>query len=126
MKPASGRRQSADEDKRSGVPSPRLPRYGRPELVVVVLGVMYPSILPQLVEADTLLDLIPIPPRLRGGRQREDVVFYDPLSSVGDGEDVPQAAKYGRNSKGEGQVNRMEAQKAVARDLALLSIRKRR
>jgi hypothetical protein len=117
---------SADENKPCPLPSSGPPRHFQSESVVVVLGVMYPSVvLPQLVEANTHLDLVPLPPGLSTRRQSVDVIFYDPLSSSRNGDEVPQAAKYRRNSKGDGLVNRTEAQKAVARDLALLSLKTR-
>jgi hypothetical protein len=67
--------------------------------VVVVLGVTYPRVLPQLVEADTHLDLVPLPPGLVLGRKSVDVIFYDPLSSSRNGEEVPQVPKYRRNAR---------------------------
>lgn len=118
MKSLTERRQCADEDKRSPLPNPGSPQHFQSESVVVVLGVMYPSALPQLVKANTHLDLIPLPPDSVTGRQSVDVVFYDPLSSSKNGEEVPQTAKYERSSKGDGHVHRTEAQKTVARDLA--------
>ena len=125
MKPITERRQCADRHNTLPLPTPGSPRHFQSESALVVLGVMYPSALPQLVEADAHLDRIGRPPGLVG-RQSVDVVFYDPLSSKRKGEEVPQAAKYGRNTKCDGNVNRTEAQKAVARDLASLSIGKRR
>lgn len=125
MKPLTKGRQCADEDKRSPLPSIGSPQHFQPESVVVVLGVMYPSVFPQLVESNTHPDLVPLPPGLIAGRQSMDVVFYDPLSSSRNGDEVPRAARYRRNFKGDGHVNRTEAQKAVARDLALLSLGKR-
>jgi hypothetical protein len=95
------------------------------ESVMVVLGVLYPSVLPQHVAASTHLDLVLLPPALTVGRQSMDVVFYDPLSSSWNGDEVPLAAKYRRKSKGDGYANRTQAQNAVARDLALLRLGKR-
>jgi hypothetical protein len=92
---------------------------------VVVLGVLYPSVLPQLVAASTHLDLVLLPPGLTPDRQSMDVVFYDPLSSSWNGDEVSVAAKYRRKSKGDGYANRTHAQNAVARDLALLCLGKR-
>jgi hypothetical protein len=122
----TGSGQSADDDKRSPFPSPPSPQHFRPESVVIVLGVMYPSVLPQLVEANTHLDLVPQPPGLVAGRQSEDVVFYHPLSSSRNGYEIPHTARNRRNSEGEGRIHRAEARKAVARDLALLQLGKRR
>jgi hypothetical protein len=125
VKPFTERRQCADEDERSPLPSPESQAHFQSESVVVVVGVMYPSVLPQLVEANHL-DLVPLPPGLVTGRKSVDVVFFDPLSSSRNGDEVPQPANDRRNSKGGGHVNRREAQKAVARDLALLWLGKRR
>jgi hypothetical protein len=118
---------SSDENTRSPLWSSGPPRHLQSECVVVVLGVMYPSVVPpQLVEANTHLDLVPLPPPgLSTRRQGPDVIFYDPLASSRDGDEVPIAAKYRRNSKGDGSVDRTEARKAVARDLALLSLKTR-
>jgi hypothetical protein len=125
MKPLTQRWQYAGENKRSPFPSPGRARNFQPESVVVVLGVMYPSVLPQLVDASTQLDL-PLPrPGFDTGRQSEDIFFYDPLSSKGNGDEAPLAPKYRKKHIGAGYVNRAEAQKALARDLALLSLRKR-
>jgi hypothetical protein len=55
-----------------------------------------------------------------------NVVFYDPLSSRRNGEEVAQAVQYRRNSADDGHIYRREAQKAVARDLAALSLGKGR
>lgn len=92
---------------------------------MVVLGVMYPSVLPQLVEDGTHRDLALSRPGVGTGRQSVDVLFYDPLTSMGNGDEVPLAPKYRKKHKGAGYVDRTDAQKAVARDLALLSLRKR-
>lgn len=124
MKPLTERRQCADENKRFSLSSPAPQRNQRGETVVVVLGVMYPSVVPQLVEANTHLDLVAVPPVVFTGKE-VNVVFYDPLSASRNGDGVCQAAKYPSNSKGDGYLNRREAQKAVARDLALLSLGKR-
>ncbi len=125
VKPPIKGRQCADEDKRSPLPSIGSTQHFQSESVVVVLGVMYPSVFPHLVESNTHPDRVPLPPGLTVGRQSVDVVFYDPLSSIRNGEEVPRAARYGWNSKGDGHVSRTEAQKAVARDLALLLLGKR-
>lgn len=126
MKPLTEKRRCADEDKRSPLPSPESQPHFQSESVVVVLGVIYPSVVPQLVKTNAHLDLVPVPPGSVTGRKSVDVVFYDPLSSSRNGDEVPQPANYRRKSKGDGRVNRREAQKAVARDLALLSVGKRR
>lgn len=125
MKPPTESRQYAGGDKRSPLPRPGPAQHFQPESVVVVLGVMYPSVLPPLVAASTHLDLVLLPPGLTTGRQSMDVVFYDPLSPSRNGDEVPLVPKYRRKPKGDGYVNRTEAQKAVARDLALLSLGKR-
>ena len=99
------------------------PQQIQSDSVVVVLGVMYPSVLPQLVEANTHLGLVPLPPGFVGGRQSVDSnVFYDPLSSSRNGDEVPRTATYRRNSKGDGHLSRTESRKTVVRDLALLSL----
>ncbi|TLM80770.1 hypothetical protein [Pseudarthrobacter sp. NamE5] len=126
VEPLTEIRQSADENRRSPFPSSRSPQDFQSESVVVVLGVMYPSVLPQLIEANTRLDLIPLPPGLVTGQQSVGVVFYDPLSPSRNGYELSQTAKYQKNPEGHGHVNRAEARKAVARDLALLSLGKRR
>ena len=125
LEPLSERRQRNDKYKHFPVANPGSPQHLQPESVVVVLGVMYPSFLPQFVGASTCLDLLSLTPSLVTGRQSADVVFYDPLSSSGNDKEVPLAPKHGRNFKGDGRVKRTEAQKAVARDLALLSVGKR-
>jgi hypothetical protein len=79
----------------------------------------------QLVAASTDLDLVLLPPDLTNGRQSMDVVFYDPLSSIWNGDEVLPVAKYRRKSKGDGFANPTEARKAVAHDLALLRLGKR-
>lgn len=126
MKLLTQRRQYAGGDKRSPLPGPEPAQHCQPESVVVVLGVMYPSVLPKPVEASTHLDLVLPPPGLTTGRQSVDVVFYDPLSSSWNGDEVPLVPKYRRNSRGDGYLNRNQAQKAVAHDLALLSLGKPR
>jgi hypothetical protein len=126
VKPPTERRRRAGEDKHSPLPSHESQRHFQSESIVVVLAVMYPIVLPQLVEADTQVDPVPLPPGLVTGRKSVDLVFYDPLSSSRNGDAVPQAAKYRRNSEGGGNINRSEAQKAVVRDLALLYLGKRR
>src|SRR3954470_24987514 len=80
VKPPTERHQRADEDKRFPLPSPESQRHFPSASAVVVLGVMYPSVLPQLVEAGTQLDLVPLPRGSVTGRKSADVVFYDPLS----------------------------------------------
>jgi hypothetical protein len=124
VKPLTKRRESADEDKRSPFPSPRSPQHFQPQSVVVVLGVMYPSLLPQPREASAERDPVSLLPGVVAGRQSVDVVFYDPLSSGGC-EELPQGAECRRNSTVDGHVDREEARKALARDLALLSLGKR-
>jgi hypothetical protein len=126
LEPLTKRRQRADEYKHSARTNPGSPQHFQPGSVVVVLGVMYPSVLPQLVEANTCLDLVPLAHGLVTGRQSVDVVFYDPLSSCCNGKEVPRAPEHGRNIKSDGHVKRTEAQKAVARDLALLWAGKRK
>lgn len=119
MKPLPQRRQHAGEDQGSPSPSPKAR-----ESVVVVLGVMYPGVLPQPADASTSPDLA-LPPSLDGGRQSVQIIFYDPLSSERNGDDalVP---KYREKYKCAGCAKRAEIQKAVALDLAMLSSRRRR
>lgn len=116
MKRLTERRQCADDRKRAPLPKLGTTQHFQSEIVVVVLGVMYPTVLPQRVEADIHLDLVPLPPGLAKCQQGQDVVFHDPLSFSTNADAVPKAAKY--------LANRTEAQKAVAHDLALLSLRK--
>jgi hypothetical protein len=126
MKPRTQRRQHAGEDKRFPRPCLGPPQHFPSEIVVVVLGVMYPSVLPQPVDATTHLDL-PLPSLgLDTPRQSADVVFHDPLSSQRNGDEASPALKYGKKHKGTGYENRTEAQKAVARDLTLLFLAKTR
>ena len=87
---------------------------------------MYPTVLPRPVEADTHPDQVSLPPGLDSRWRSTDLIFYDPLSSRRTGDEVRQTPKYPRNSKGESYVNRIKAQKAVARDRALLSSEKTR
>lgn len=47
MKPHTQRRQYAGQDKRCPLPSPGQPQHFPSESAVVVLGVMYPSVLPR-------------------------------------------------------------------------------
>jgi hypothetical protein len=102
-------------------PSLGSPQHFQSGSVVVVLGVMYPSVVSQLVEANTHLDLARLPPGLLTGRQSMDVVFYDPLSASRKRRgSFPWAGKYARNSKGVGHANRMQEQEDVARDLLCL------
>jgi hypothetical protein len=74
---------------------------------------MYPSVLPQLVEANTQLDLVPLPPGLVTDRQSMDVLFYDPLSASRNGDEAVQAVKYQRNSKGDGHENRRKPRRLL-------------
>lgn len=113
--------QYAGDDKCFPRSSPGSARHFGSERVVVVLGVMYPSVLPKLVAASTHRDLVLLPPGLTTDRQSMDVVFYDPLATSWNGDEVPVVPNFRRKSKGDGYVNRREAQEAVAHDLALLS-----
>lgn len=122
--PLTGGRQSADEDKRPALPSPRSPQGFQSESVVVVLGVLYPSVLSQPGESNHHSDLVPLLPGLVTGRSCVGVVFYDPLSLTDNGCEIP-SLQHRRNSAGDGHEDRAENRKAVARDLALLSFRKR-
>src|SRR4051794_30894826 len=90
------------EDKRAPLASPEPPQHFPSDTVVVVLGVMYPTVFPWHVEAGAHPEQVPLPPGLDSGRQSADVVFYDPLSSSRAGDEVHQAPKYPRNSKGDG------------------------
>lgn len=54
-----------------------------------------------------------------------DVVFYDPLAFSRNGDEALLVPKYRKKPEGDGHLNRAEAHKAAARDLALLSLRKR-
>jgi hypothetical protein len=112
------------ENESSPPSSPRQAGRFQPESVVVILGVMYPHVLPPPDEGSQL-DL-PLP-HLGGntGRQSGDVIFYDPLSINSHGSDAPLAPKHIKKYPAAGYVNRAEARKAVARDLALLSQQKR-
>jgi uncharacterized membrane protein len=102
-------------------PSPGSPQHFESGSVVVVLGVMYPSVVSQLVEANTNLDLARLPPGLLTGRQSMDVVFYDPLTASRKRRgSFSWAAKYAKNSKGLGHANRTKEQGDVARDLVCL------
>jgi len=107
VKPLTGRQQSADEDTRGPLASPGAQQHFQSDGVVVVLGVMYPTVLPRPDEADTHPDQIPLPPGVDSGRQSVDVVFYDPLSSSRTGDKVRQAPRYPRNSKGDAYISRI-------------------
>ncbi len=109
-------------------PAPHRPQ----ELSVVVLGVMYPSAVPQPCKV-TPDDLQHLPLDLATGRRSTDIIFYDPISSKGCGEmarerppisprTVGREAKRRKTPKG-GQVNRTEAIEAVVLELAQLSVR---
>lgn len=125
MKPRTQRRQHAGKDKHFPLPCLGPPHFSS-EIVVVVLGVMYPSVLPQPGVATTHLDL-PFPSLGSDTpRQSADVIFYDPLSSQRHGDEVSPAMKYGKKYKGTRYENRVEAQKAVARDLTMLFLAKTR
>jgi hypothetical protein len=124
MKPLPQLPKSADEDKRSSFPSSRLPQHIQSKSVVVVLGVLYPSVLPQRGRTDTCLTLVP-PPLGVAGMQSAGVVFYDPLSPSRNGDELPHIAKYWRNPGRDVHRDRAEARRAVARDLVLLSEKRR-
>jgi hypothetical protein len=119
MKPLTQRRKSADKDKRSSFPGSRSPQHVESKSIVV-LGVLYPSALPQPGETDTRLALVPPPLGVIEGRQSAGVVFYDPLSTLRNGDEDPHIAKYWRNPRGNAHTDRAAARKAVARDLTLL------
>jgi hypothetical protein len=93
--------------------------------IVLVLGVMYPSVLQQPGQTDTRLALVPPLLGAVAGRQSAEVVFDDPLSPSRNGDELPNIAKYWRNPRGDIHRDRVEAQKAVARDLSLLSEERR-
>lgn len=116
IKPRTRRRQHAGEDKRSPLPQ----QHSQPEIVVVVLGVMYPSVLPQPVDALNRPDLPLLSFELDTARQSTDVIFHDPFSPLQNGDEASLASNYGKKHKGTGYENHAEAQKAVARDLTLL------
>lgn len=56
-------------------PRPGPATHSQSEYVVAVLGVMYPSVLPQLVPARPHLDLVLLPPGVSYGRQSVEVPF---------------------------------------------------
>jgi len=125
MKPLPQMPRSADKVKRSSFPSSRLPQHIQSKsVVVVVLGVLYPSVLPQRGQTDARHTLVP-PPLGIAGRQNAGVVFYDPLSPSRNGDQLPHIAKYWRNPGRDAHTDRAEARKAVARDLTLLSEKRR-
>lgn len=96
MKPPTQRRQHAGDDNRVPLPCLGPPQHLPSEIVVVILGVMYPSVLPHPGEAPTHLDL-PLPSLgLDAPRQSADVIFYDPLSSQRHFDEVSPALKYGK------------------------------
>ncbi|WP_159735990.1 hypothetical protein [Arthrobacter sp. 9V] len=66
------------------------------KVAVVVLGVMYPSVLPQFGEANNQLDLVPLPLGVGAGKQNQQVVFYDPLSPSKNGEEIPLATTWSK------------------------------
>lgn len=125
VKPLTESRHGDDEYERSPFPSSGSLQDFRSESIVVFVGVMYPSVLPQLGEANTRPDLVPLPPALATGQQSLTVVFYDPLSPSKNGYELSKAGKYQRNFESLDHVYRAEARKAIARELALLSLGKR-
>lgn len=93
---------------------------------VVVLGVMYPSAVPRLWK-DTS-DGLPHLLKDLAGQQSINVIFYDPLSSLGRG--IPHQGGRTRaiegvlpspKVRGNRQASRKKELEAVARELALLS-----
>jgi hypothetical protein len=117
---------NANQDKLYPVLSPQSSQNLQPETIVVVLGVMYPSLLPQLAKTNPQPEHVPLPPGLVVSRQSVEVVFYDPLSSSRSGDEPHPVAKYRRNFKSLCHPDRAEARKAVASDLALLTLGGRR
>lgn len=125
MRPLTPRQRYGGEDNPSPLPSPGPVQHVPSESVVVVLGVMYPSVLPQLDDASTRLDLALSLPGADTDRKTVAVIFYDPLASKGNGDEAPLGSKERKKYKVAAYGNRAEAQKAVALDLALLALRKR-
>lgn len=124
-------RQHAGEDGGSSMPT-RGPAQRCPqESSVVVLGVMYPSTVPQHCKG-VPDDLPHLPPDVATGWQSTDVTFYDPISSIGSDEltreRLPRATrtvqepKHRKAPKGR-QVARTEAIDAIVRELARLSLK---
>lgn len=96
--------------------------YPQPESVVVILGVMCPSILPQPSENDAGLDPALPSSCFDANRQREDVILYDPLSySIDSGASGPASRE---KLKASGYADRVEAQRILACDLLLLSLQR--
>lgn len=108
-------RQPASEVNGSSISTPGMARRCPHESSVVVLGVMYPTAIPQRRKG-TAADLPGLPPSAAAGRRNTDIVFFDPVSSSGSKELARECTL---------RADRREATKAVARDLAMLSLRQR-
>jgi hypothetical protein len=108
--------------------------YGRHEYSVVLLGVMYPSALPQRHQYQYLQHKrMPLPPEVLFNRRSTDLIFYDPIvpsdtrnpvQSTSPQPNTERDLTYGRQQKSAG-IGSHNSVEAVARDLALLFLRKR-
>lgn len=130
------RRQKTGGDHSSPIPTHGPAQQCPQEYGLVVLGVMYPSVVPQPSQGIPG-DLPHLLPDVATGWQCTDVIFYDPISSVGSGDpirtgslgaisEVPLSPKHEKKGKGSRHESRMNAMEAVARELAMLSLRNRR
>lgn len=101
-----------------------------------VIGVMFPIAVRQAHEHSPN-NWPSLPPDVTSGRKSTDVIFYDPLSSQGSGNpnkrfDLQATSEVFRSSKTRNglkrgkEVTRTQALEAVARDLAMLAVQKRR
>lgn len=119
--PATERLQLSCGSESTPFLNPGTVTHPQPESAVVILGVLYPSILPQPSE-NPWLDP-PLPSScFDGDRQREDVIFYDPLSRRNDSGSSGPASR--ERLKASGYASRAEAQRILARDLLLLSLQR--
>lgn len=133
VKPPTRQVQSVERD---GFPISvhRRTRLGLHDNSVVVLGVMYPS-----VDQNPLLgptkEFAASSSELASDQQNMDVLFYDPLSCNGIDDPIPlgslppaggpKPCRQRMELQNRGTANRVIELEAVARELALLSLRKK-
>lgn len=121
---------------RKAVPSslPSQPPSTARKDIVVVLAVMYPN----LPTSRGTKDGVPsLPSGVAGGQKTTNVIFYDPFSSIRNGGDPTQRGSFRAISRAPTQptrrkkkqcsehASRANALEAVARDLAVLSSKRR-
>lgn len=129
MKPLTRQRgQHANKDSGSPLPTPESTQHFRQEKCVVVLGVMYPSAVPPPPKVAPN-DSPRLSPLVATDWQSTNVLFYDPISSVGSDRltraRLPEAANAAEDRERRRilkrrQGARAEAIEAVVRELARL------